>query len=385
MGKGRYRWLIFAPVAILAFTSTASASAISSEFDDLSGWIVVRNGGNGVLANGVLQFSYSWGEVSRSILVSEPSVLTLTVDVNNSITNTIGWGASTADSYQIRFGDTEFVSNEIHGWRTITLTHETTTPDEMVVVSLAGVDRGFWAGWYGTQMDHFQVESVPVSSTESTPLETTTTEESSSTTSTTSTLSPTTTLQSTSSTVPVSSTEPISTTTTEATVPSTTTTTSLPAPITGTTAEVSHPLPQTTVAPTTTVEETTTTTIEETTTSSSTTTTQPITTTSRATTTSTSPATTPPEASQSLPNASENPIPSETTPTTFLSQEAIPEPIADAPQEVKKAFEKQVNIFDGSHDDYIPAGSKVSVAERRTIVAATTILINLPAPVRRKK
>ena len=360
------RWLIFVPVAVLAFASTASASTIDSEFDDLSGWTVVRNGGNGVLANGVLQFSYSWGEISRSILVSEPSVLTLTIDVNNSITNTVGWGTPTADSYQIRFGGTEFVSNEIHGWRTITLTHETTTADEMVVVSLSGIDHGFWAGWYGTQMDHFQVASVPVSSTESTPLDTTAPEES-------------------------SSTVPISTTTTEATVQTMTTMTTLQTPTTQTTEAVSIPLPQPTIATTTTVQESTTSSVLEVTTSTAeTTTTTTIsksTTTSVAKTTTTTanpPATTSPEAPVSLPVASENLNPVETTQPIFFSPETSVEPLVDAPDEVKEQFENQTNIFDGSHDDYVPVGSTVSVAERRTIIAATTILMTLPSPVRRK-
>ena len=92
-----------------------------------------------------------------------------------------------------------------------------------------------------------------------------------------------------------------------------------------------------------------------------------------------------PEPSQSLPNASENPTPIGTTLTTFLSLEAIPEPAVNAPDEVKEEFEAQVNIFDGSHDEYVPVGSKVSVAERRTIVAATTILMTLPAPTRRTR
>lgn len=60
----------------------------------------------------------------------------------------------------------------------------------------------------------------------------------------------------------------------------------------------------------------------------------------------------------------------------------------NAPDEVKEEFEAQVNIFDGSHDDYVPVGSKVSVAERRTIVAATAVLTMMPAPIvgsRRRK
>ena len=55
-------------------------------------------------------------------------------------------------------------------------------------------------------------------------------------------------------------------------------------------------------------------------------------------------------------------------------------PPPDASDEEKAAFEEQVNIFDGSHEDYVPLGSTISVAERRTIVAASTILMTLPTP-----
>ena len=62
-------------------------------------------------------------------------------------------------------------------------------------------------------------------------------------------------------------------------------------------------------------------------------------------------------------------------------------PSVNATDEEKEVFENQVNIFDGSFDDYVPSGSKISVGERRTIVAASTILVTLPAPTssRRRK
>ena len=57
------------------------------------------------------------------------------------------------------------------------------------------------------------------------------------------------------------------------------------------------------------------------------------------------------------------------------------------PDEVKEAFEETLNIF--SNDGfatYVPLGSSVNVAVRRTIIAGTTILVALPspAPARRK-
>lgn len=374
MGKGRFSWLIFTPIAVLVFASTTSASTIDSEFDDLSGWTIVRNGGNGVIANGALRFSYQWGEVRRSILVSEPSVITVVSVVDNSQTNSIGWGAAVADTYEIHVGTNSFVSNEIHGWRTVTVSFETTVENQIVDISLAGIDRGFWAGWYGPSFDSIEIQAIPIETTTTVQESTTVLEQ------TTSTIQETT-----------SSTSPISTTTTEATVQTTTTVTTLQTPTTQTTEAVSIPLPQPTIATTTTVQESTTSSVLEVTTSTAeTTTTTTIpksTTTSVAKTTTTTtnpPATTSPEAPVSPSDALESPTTTQQATSFFLSSDTVPTPQIDAPDEVKQAFQQQVNIFDGSHDDYIPSGSTISVAQRRTIVAATTILIGLPSPARRK-
>ena len=59
--------------------------------------------------------------------------------------------------------------------------------------------------------------------------------------------------------------------------------------------------------------------------------------------------------------------------------------IADAPTEVKEAFEEKINIFGGEgFDGYVPIGSNVSVAVRRTIIVGTTILVAMPSPVARR-
>jgi hypothetical protein len=55
-------------------------------------------------------------------------------------------------------------------------------------------------------------------------------------------------------------------------------------------------------------------------------------------------------------------------------------PPADATEEQKQEFEETVNVFDGTFDDYVPSGSNVTVAERRTIIAVTTT-VTLLAPV----
>lgn len=59
----------------------------------------------------------------------------------------------------------------------------------------------------------------------------------------------------------------------------------------------------------------------------------------------------------------------------------------DVPAEVKEAFEETINIFSNNgFSTYVPLGSNVNVAVRRTIIAGTTILVALPspAPARRK-
>lgn len=180
------------------------------------------------------------------------------------------------------------------------------------------------------------------------------------------------------STVPPSTTSSLpattSTSTTEppATTAETTTTTTQVAPTT-------QPIPQTSTWPQPTEPASTTTEAAATTVAPTTVapTTPPSPTTSR-----------PSEASTSLVQPSEASTPTQTTPTTFfspeasgsVSPEAMPTPAADASEEEKQAFEEQVNIFDGSHEDYVPLGSTITVAERRTIVAASTILMTLPTP-----
>lgn len=64
-----------------------------------------------------------------------------------------------------------------------------------------------------------------------------------------------------------------------------------------------------------------------------------------------------------------------------LTEDTIPAPAVDAPIEEREEFEAQVDVYSGAYDDYVPVGSKISVAERRVVVAATAVLFVLPAPV----
>ena len=63
-----------------------------------------------------------------------------------------------------------------------------------------------------------------------------------------------------------------------------------------------------------------------------------------------------------------------------------PPPPNDAPLEEKQAFEEQVNIYaNEGFDDYVPAGSTVDVATRRTITATSVIISGVPTVAARKR
>ena len=57
-----------------------------------------------------------------------------------------------------------------------------------------------------------------------------------------------------------------------------------------------------------------------------------------------------------------------------------PPPPEDAPVEVREAFEAEVDIYSGDYDEYVPIGSTVTVAERRVIIAATSVVVIAPVP-----
>lgn len=65
--------------------------------------------------------------------------------------------------------------------------------------------------------------------------------------------------------------------------------------------------------------------------------------------------------------------------------ELIAAAVQDAPQEVRAAFEETINVFgNDGFSGYIPIGSNVSVAVRRTIIVGTTILVAMPSPAVRR-
>ncbi len=65
--------------------------------------------------------------------------------------------------------------------------------------------------------------------------------------------------------------------------------------------------------------------------------------------------------------------------------DAIVEVISVAPTEVKREFENEVNIFSAGLDNYVPADSKITVAERRVLVAVGAVMVAAPAVVGRRK
>ena len=57
--------------------------------------------------------------------------------------------------------------------------------------------------------------------------------------------------------------------------------------------------------------------------------------------------------------------------------------VQNAPDSVKEKFEESINVFGGALDSYVPLGSSIPVGQRRTVVAATALLMAVPPPIRR--
>jgi hypothetical protein len=115
------RWLI---VLVLAFGWLFSTPAHAD----------VRQDGN------TFQFSYTWGSVTRTFTDS-----VVTVTVVNDITNKIGGNGEVVDTYRLTFADQAIEVTEKHGARDYVFTGSGT-------IILEGIDRGFWAGYYGPIM-----------------------------------------------------------------------------------------------------------------------------------------------------------------------------------------------------------------------------------------
>jgi hypothetical protein len=55
----------------------------------------------------------------------------------------------------------------------------------------------------------------------------------------------------------------------------------------------------------------------------------------------------------------------------------IVETLNKAEDEIKESFEKEVNVYAGGFDDYIPAGSAIDVGSRKTVIAAAALLATI--------
>lgn len=71
-----------------------------------------------------------------------------------------------------------------------------------------------------------------------------------------------------------------------------------------------------------------------------------------------------------------------------LTDEQVVELVAavqEAPQEVREAFEEEINVFGGGAlDTYVPVGSTVPVGTRRALIVITTVTAVAAVVARRK-
>ena len=59
--------------------------------------------------------------------------------------------------------------------------------------------------------------------------------------------------------------------------------------------------------------------------------------------------------------------------------EQLVEAVQGAPEEVRAAFEDQINVFEGKFETYVPLGSVINVGQRKVLIAATGVLFMAPA------
>jgi len=257
-----------------------------------------------------------------------------------------------------------------------------------------------WNEQYELSFNGEPANTTSTSSTSTTSTSTTTT----TTSTTTSTLPPTTTSTSTTttSTLPPTTTTTVPPTTTTTSTTSTTSTTTTSSTTTSTTV----PPTTTTIPPTTTSSTSTTSTVVQVpvqVTSTTTSTTVPPTTTTTSTTVAPTTTTTIPvilptitaeEATAVALNAEVlATVTAEEATQVFdalvlddltdTQLEQLVAAVQDAPTEVREAFEKEIDIFNGATDTYVPIGSTVPVKTRRALIAITTVMSVAPAIKRR--
>jgi len=70
----------------------------------------------------------------------------------------------------------------------------------------------------------------------------------------------------------------------------------------------------------------------------------------------------------------------DTDPTQEALNEIV-EVINNASDEVKEAFEQEINVFAGGTEQYVPSGSTITVEKRRTVIAVSAVVTTSPAVV----
>lgn len=317
-------WIIIPLVILLFISKPSKASAFFDSFDSLDGWTIEQNGGNGVIADGSLKFSYFWGVVSKTVVIEQPSVVTLSIDVFTA-------NGRMNDSWYVQIGNQIYYENNVYqDWRTINLQTETSNQNELLTIKIAGIDNGFWWGWYGPHFDNLSVliePIAPATTTTELPTETTVVEE----------IVTTTTEPIVESTVPE---KPVETTTT--TVPATTTTTAPLQPSTTTTTIVPTVPEEVFIDKNISQEEAVNLALNA-------------------------------EVLQeiSLEDAQKIFEVLEVEQLTDEEKEQLIQSVTNAPEEIKAAFENEVNVYALGLDTYVPVGSRVDVGTRRALIAAT--------------
>jgi hypothetical protein len=406
----RSRWLIFAPVAALAWVSPVAAepayglSVIGYTIDQIPP--VKADDIYPVCGQGTLDFinaTWDYAQNEFGACGGDQFMLHYSGSIQIPEHQTIEFWLASDDGGTAKIG--------VHEWGT--WADQGCSASESGLLDIAAgiqpIDAWFYENGGGTcfmlawNIDSTGWAIVPPEAFTSIPVDTTTTTELTTTTVSTTTLL----AVSTSVSPPISQVNPVSTTTTSdqptTTTSTTTTTTTVYVPTYTTTAETT-----TTTEP----EPTTTTTempISTTTVEPSTTTTEYVTTSTETVTTEPEPVTTEPEIIEPVDEitpAIVAALSAAITELTEISPEQVTveqisqivesaafddlsdeqltvlaEIISDAPDEVKDEFESAVNVFDDpALSAYVPKGSSISVGSRRVMIAVTAVSMAMAVP-----
>lgn len=96
---------------------------------------------NANVSGNSVQFDFRGG--SATYTTSVPDSSTVTVTVNNTIANCIGNCTPIADTWNVSINGQSFSGNVIE------VSTISVQASGQVTISASGIDRGFWAGWYG--------------------------------------------------------------------------------------------------------------------------------------------------------------------------------------------------------------------------------------------